>query len=793
MLPISCGYTREGSNFGGGWARERSGARPCRPGAEREPAVRFALGGRRAASGGGTQTQLAAPLVTREPGSRRAEPRGGRCDPAQAAATPCHAAGRGPPAGERRRRGMRRAGQRAPPGPSPSLPQRAQPRGECGRRCRLWARRALVSPGAGALLAPAAALRLNARHHLVTGSMLEQVKKFVGEIPVAERCALRMMPLASAPNGAAWCAVAESEGQPRRPAACPMSLVAATWASGCSSALLGVGVGVGLLQHGPAAHAMREKDSSPRKMLLASGGHSSPKQAAVYPLSVRVPEEGRQAAAAAGPPDHHDLPFDLSRHNMAGAPHMSPAGHPPPQHDDQPLDLRLDHKKGAIAAGRRHQVEDENRNVIVGSPSPSPPAGRASSASSGGSGDENREQRQSSPSASSVANSLKSPVGSPGIGHYPVFLSHQPIHPLMLEAMCRANKEGAGARLPLAYPVSPPGYHSPRTPYAFLSPNSLLNGHSSPTGVSPAAGFEMLRHPLAQQQQQQQQQQTQHGVAASAGGKIKDRYACKFCGKVFPRSANLTRHLRTHTGEQPYKCKYCERSFSISSNLQRHVRNIHNKEKPFKCPLCDRCFGQQTNLDRHLKKHEADGPTILDDPRRSPSALLAHHHQRQQLQLQQQQQQQQQQHARVLGPLAEDACFEEIRSFMGKVTADGRLVAPPALALGRRCITPPPFDASAAARCANTDAAKLGRSFSSSDKDNMSSRSSSSSLAGSSLSPPRVPSPKDDVPHKSPANDTTTSAQEDRPSSNPPSNNGSSHAENITEPSPPPASPNNNT
>lgn len=95
------------------------------------------------------------------------------------------------------------------------------------------------------------------------------------------------------------------------------------------------------------------------------------------------------------------------------------------------------------------------------------------------------------------------------------------------------------------------------------------------------------------------------GHASLLGAKLKDRYTCRFCLKIFPRSANLTRHLRTHTGEQPYKCQYCERSFSISSNLQRHVRNIHNKEKPFRCHLCDRCFGQQTNLDRHLKKHDS--------------------------------------------------------------------------------------------------------------------------------------------------------------------------------------------
>ncbi len=72
------------------------------------------------------------------------------------------------------------------------------------------------------------------------------------------------------------------------------------------------------------------------------------------------------------------------------------------------------------------------------------------------------------------------------------------------------------------------------------------------------------------------------------------------------------------------------------------MRNIHNKEKPFKCPLCDRSFGQQTNLDRHLKKHEtcSDPSLIVDSPEggRSPE---------------------------------EEGYFDEIRSFMGKVTAAG--------------------------------------------------------------------------------------------------------------------------
>ncbi|XP_044513334.1 zinc finger protein 48 isoform X4 [Gracilinanus agilis] len=57
-------------------------------------------------------------------------------------------------------------------------------------------------------------------------------------------------------------------------------------------------------------------------------------------------------------------------------------------------------------------------------------------------------------------------------------------------------------------------------------------------------------------------------------------HTCGYCGKEFPRSSDLVKHRRTHTGEKPYKCAECGKGFGDSSARIKHQRG-HLALRPY--------------------------------------------------------------------------------------------------------------------------------------------------------------------------------------------------------------------
>ncbi|NXN32005.1 ZBT40 protein, partial [Nycticryphes semicollaris] len=87
-------------------------------------------------------------------------------------------------------------------------------------------------------------------------------------------------------------------------------------------------------------------------------------------------------------------------------------------------------------------------------------------------------------------------------------------------------------------------------------------------------------------------------------------FSCKECGAKFAANSTLKNHLRLHTGDRPFVCKHCLMTFMQASALAYHTKKKHAEGKMYGCQYCDAVFAQSIELSRHVRTHTGDKPYV---------------------------------------------------------------------------------------------------------------------------------------------------------------------------------------
>lgn len=134
-------------------------------------------------------------------------------------------------------------------------------------------------------------------------------------------------------------------------------------------------------------------------------------------------------------------------------------------------------------------------------------------------------------------------------------------------------------------PISPEQPEAPPTPPSFLGPGTsaeafdvhLGNGMAYVSPPMPRAGRGLARRPIV----------------------------CPVCQKQVLAPSELTKHMRSHTGERPFPCSICGMHFSLKSSLKTHER-LHSGLRPYRCSHCGKDYTLSHHLKRHMRSHFRD-------------------------------------------------------------------------------------------------------------------------------------------------------------------------------------------
>lgn len=107
-----------------------------------------------------------------------------------------------------------------------------------------------------------------------------------------------------------------------------------------------------------------------------------------------------------------------------------------------------------------------------------------------------------------------------------------------------------------------------------------------------------------------------------ASSEKKKSFLCLTCGKACTSRSNLAVHTRRHTGKMTNFCDICGKGYPRSTDLTIHMRFIrfgvrslvnkrikiilwhfrkHTGEKPFTCLYCNRGFARSDKLTIHVR------------------------------------------------------------------------------------------------------------------------------------------------------------------------------------------------